>query len=312
MTEDNINYFKEKLEELPDKVRWSIQAVDYLKEIDVIKNKYKLHIDQAAILEHVCQLFVLGEIDASEFIDHMFNDGHISSQISADILLDIDTQILKKIREKIEAFESAETEIEKKRVEYMDDEEKEIAEINTLYQEQDNDYIKVNKEIEQELAAEGFAPDGSNITEEDIARAYGISPAEYLARGQKGGIQEARESTGDASILNKNTLTEKEDLLRELETPQKSFVKPLFNRPAPKKEVVVETPVVAPDHQLQNTHIEEPLQIEDIITEEPKIEELKIEVTPTPEPRPKTNLEPIIKKPAKIDLGHDVYREPIE
>jgi hypothetical protein len=322
---NDTTYFEEKLETLPDHIRWAIQAVDYKSALEEIKKKYRLHIDQAATLEKLCQLFMLGDIDATGFVNNMFTEGHLSSQVAGEMLVDIDTLILKKIRGKIETFEHEEAEVIKNRDEYLEDSEKEINEVNTLYREQDDRYVKVEEEVENELRAEGFLDDGSNVTEEDIAKEYGMTPAEYLAQFKDnsvegGAIQAARntkDKTPEEVDLSKDTLSEKESLLKELESPQKSFATPLFT-PIVKienKAVTIKpsTPIT-PDHQLQNTHVEEPFHDEiNTVTPEERAQVSAKIPEPVVNPRPiSTHIEPAIKKPAKIDLTHDVYREPIE
>ncbi len=235
--------------------------------------------------------------------------------------MDVDTAILKRIREKIEGFEQEELEVERHRNQYLTEEERAIDEMNTVYKQQDEEYVKVSKEVEDELKKEGFLEDGSNITEEDIAKSYGMTTADYLAQNKKGGaLQEAREQeTTTTTPTPASILSEKEDLLNELESPKKSFSEPLFTKaPAPKP---AEVAPIAPDHQLENTHVEEPFH-DEINTVVKAVEPVKaiptpVEVAPTPvkpaEVEPiETNIAPIIKKPAKIDLTHDVYREPIE
>lgn len=309
MNNNTTTYFEEKLETLPDHLRWAIRDVDYITELGEIKKKYKLHIDQAATLEVVTQRLILGDIDAAGFMDAMFKEAYISSQIAADILVDVDIHILKRIREKIESFEQEELEVQRHRDQYRTEEEVRIDDMNTVYKQQDEEYVRVKKEVEEEMAKEGYLEDGSNITDEDIAKAYGMTVAEYLAQNTKGAIQAARNTEDITEETSPSEIqSEKEELLRELESPEKSFVKPLFTaKPVEVKKV--ETAPIAPDHQLQNTHVEEPFHDEvnaPVTVVEP------VNETPKPvAPVIKHNIEPIIKKPAKIDLGSDPYREPI-
>lgn len=320
---NSTNYFQEKLETLPDHVRWAIRDVDYMKELAEIKKKHKLHIDQAATLESLAQHLMLGDIDAATFMSSLFKEAYISSQIAADILVDIDTMILRRIREKIESFEQEEKEIQRHRDQFRTDEEVEIDDMNTLYRQKDEEYVRVTEEIKQELAAEGFKEDGSNITDEDIAKSYGMTMAEYLAQNRQGAIKAAQEAKDVVNTTPTEILSEKEELMRELESPEKSFAKPLFAKKAEATPVMKKVGVapLAPDHQLQNTRVEEPFH-DDVNA--PLGPTKAIETTPTPitTPNPTENIvkvvpkpvdtTPIIKKPAKIDLGADPYREPIE
>lgn len=307
---NSTNYFQEKLETLPDHLRWAIREVDYMKELAEIKKKHKLHIDQASTLEMVAQRLILGDIDAAAFVNTLFKEAYVSSQAAADILVDIDQLILKKIREKIESFEQEELEVQRHRDQYRTDDEVEIDELNTIYRQQDEEYVKVKQEVEEQLNKEGFLPDGSNVTDEDIARAYGMTLAEYLAQNKADTTEVA--TTGDI-------VDEKEELLRELESPKKSFTTPIFtgiSKPVAKK--LTTAPITPPDHQLQNTHVEQPYHddINPPIEPTKAVETVHVDttvVTPTTvTPSTKIANTPIIKKPAKIDLGHDIYREPIE
>lgn len=314
MNNNSTNYFQEKLETLPNHLRWAIRDVDYMKELSDIKKKHKLHIDQAATLEQITQRLILGDIDAPTFMNTMFKEAYVSSQVAADILVDIDVMILKRIREKIESFEQEEQEVQRHRDEYKTEEEREIDTMNAVYRQQDEEYIKIKKDVEEELSNEGFLEDGSNITDEDIAKAYGMTVAEYLAQNKNGAIKTARATE---EINEKTTpddiLSEKEDLLKELESPEKSFVKPLFTaKPVEVKKV--EIPPIAPDHQLQNTHVEEPIHTEIYLPSEvvEPVASAPIPTTPTVAPIKPVDVAPVIKKPAKIDLSHDIYREPIE
>lgn len=141
---DTSTYFEEKLLSLPDQIRWAIQAVDYKAALNEIKAKYRLHIDQSAVLESLCERFMLGDIDAPLFVNNMFSEGHVSSQIASDILIDIDTLILKKIKEHLELLEREEEELEQKHIENLEDDEREIREIDTAYKKQDEEYIKIS------------------------------------------------------------------------------------------------------------------------------------------------------------------------
>lgn len=320
---NSTNYFQEKLETLPDHVRWAIRDVDYMKELAEVKKKYKLHIDQAATLESLTQHLILGDIDAATFMNSLFKEAYISSQIAADILVDIDTLILRRIREKIESFEQEEKEVQRHRDQFRTDEEVEIDDMNALYRQKDEEYVRINEEIKQELAAEGFKEDGSNITDEDIAKSYGMTMAEYLAQNRQGAIKAAQESKDVVDTTPSEILSEKEELMRELESPEKSFSKPLFAKKPENSPVIkkIETTPITPDHQLQNTHVEEPFHDDVNVPLEPT---KAMESTPEPvvipkpaekivgaKPKP-VDTTPIIKKPAKIDLGTDPYREPIE
>ena len=93
---------------------------------------------------------------------------------------------------------------------------------------------------------------------------------------------------------------DKAELLRELESPEKSFTTPLF-RPIP-KAIEKQEPIILPDHQLQNTHIETPY-----IEEQPQI---PVITAITAKPVDRTI--PTIKKPTLLTLSIDPYKESID
>lgn len=295
---NNTTYFQEKLETLPDYVRWSIEETDYVQELETIKKKYRLHIDQSATLETLCQQFILGDIDPTGFVESLFHDGKVSYQMAGDILVEINTTIIEKIKQRIEKFKDEEREVEEMQKTYLNDAEKEIEEINTIYAQQDNEYVKVVEEVEKEIKA-----NGGDLSEEDMAHMEGVTPAQYLANKRNTAEPTLKTATLDISATTptETLQSEKEDILKELEQPQKSFSSPIFKviKPTPP---VVEEKVTPPDHQLENTHIEEPIHAETPVAPQP----VKAEQTPKPP------IQPIITKPAKIEISHDIYREPIE
>ena len=249
-------------------------------------------------METLCQQFILGDIDPTGFVESLFHDGKVSYQMAGDILVEINTTIIEKIKQRIEKFKDEEREVEEMQKTYLNDAEKEIEEINTIYAQQDNEYVKVVEEVEKEIKA-----NGGDLSEEDMAHMEGVTPAQYLANKRNIAEPTLKTATLDISATTptETLQSEKEDILKELEQPQKSFSSPIFKviKPTPP---VVEEKVTPPDHQLENTHIEEPIHVETPVAPQP----VKAEQTPKPP------IQPIITKPAKIEISHDIYREPIE
>lgn len=305
---NQTEYFTEKIATLPEDLQEAIYASDYEKILSDIQREYKLHIDQGQVLETLETQLMFGDIDAPEFINGMFNEAHVSSAVAGDILLKIDMLILRKIRTYIEDMEEVRRRDKELERLLMDDEELAQEEESELYANYYADSAKIIEETKEELLEEGILEDGSNITDEMIAKEFGTTVEELRKRGNKevGALKEAQDwNTGQS--FTPDLQTEKEELMRELESPEKSFVKPMFI----KKEI---QPVTLPDHQLQNTHIEIPY-IEEIV---PEIKEVVEKAVPAPAPivaeKPKL-IDPTastIKKPTKITLSIDPYKEPIE
>lgn len=305
---NQTEYFTEKIATLPEDLQEAIHASEYAKILADIQREYKLHIDQGQVLETLGTQLMFGDIDAPGFVNGMFNEAHVSSAVAGDILLKIDQQILRKIRIYIEQMEDIRAKDEELRRLLLEDEELAQEDEAAVYAKYYEDTAAALKEASDELLAKGFSPDGSNITDDMIARELGISVEELGKIGKVGALKEAQD-WGSTQSFTPSFITEKEELMRELESPEKSFTTPLFKR----KEV----PVTLPDHQLQNTHVEIPY-IEEIVPEVTKIVEKPVqEPAPTPAPvveipKPVDPTATTIKKPTKITLSIDPYKEPIE
>lgn len=258
----NKTYYDEKLITLSENLQYAITMSNWQESLVQIQTKFKLHIDQTQVLEDCTMKLMFGDIDAPDFINHMFSDAHINSETAADILLEVDLKILKNIRECLEIIEEGEKEEEEIENFLLDDDEKQARAENEAYAKY---YAEVAKIREEDDASE---PD-IDVEEEEI-------PTDIPK--------------------------EKDDLLNEINTPTKSFTIGLT--PTPIQPTSTPIPV---DHQLQNTHIEEPFHTEDII---PEI--IKTETPPTPIKIQTTiDQQPEIKKPITINLD-DIYREPLE
>lgn len=281
----NQTYYDEKLKTLPENLQYAVIMSDWKKHLVEIQNQFKLHIDQTQVLEDSVIKLMFGDIDAPDFISNMFNNGHVNSETAADILLEIDLKILKKIRERLEAMAEQEKRDEELEQLLMSDEEIEEREESEKYANFYREVDRINRETEEELIKEGISPDGSNITDEML--------------GIKTEIPDDIEK-------------EKTDLLKEIETPSKSESKTVElkefipskiefaqNIPTPIEVVEEETKEIPVDHQLQNKELEKPYHEEDLISKT-RTTEIKKEENKTQ-----------IKKPINISLT-DIYREPIE
>ena len=303
---NQTDYFTEKIATLPEDIQEAIRASNHEAILKEIQKEYKLHIDQAQTLEILATQLIFGDIDAPQFVNGMFNEAHVSSAVAGDILLKIDLLILKEIREYVERIEEIKR-IEEEREKLLMSEEEELEqEKANAYAAYYADVENIRRRVAQELIDEGVMEDGSNITDEMLAKEMGISVEEFRKQTEVGGIKDPKAPIQDIQ-------SEKEELLHELESPEKSFTKPLFkvastpNIPKESPSVVLQKPsiekITLPDHQLQNTHIEKPY-VEEVVTPQP---------TNTPKaPAVPTSTEPIIKKPTKLTLSVDPYKEPIE
>lgn len=147
------NYYEEKLETLDENLKYAIIMSDWQDHILKIRDSFRLHIDQTQVLENATVRLMFGDIDAPDFINIMFNDAHISSQMAADILLDIDLKILKDIRERLERMEQEEKENEELEEILMPEEERlqriENEEYAKMYEELDKEFENMPEEDEE-------------------------------------------------------------------------------------------------------------------------------------------------------------------
>lgn len=302
---DKNQYFIDKIDTLPTDLQYAIMYSGWDKSIEGLQKEYKLHIDQGQVLESTAMKLMFGDIDATDFVNTMFTEGHVSTQVSADILLAIDEKILKKIRELLEEYsemEKRDTEIKKM---MMTDEELAADEEAEDYAEYYAETAKKIAENEDKLEEMGINPDGSNATDEQLAQFYGISVEEYKRQKAVESASGALKDSTPDSVIPTDIQKEKADLLKELESPQKSFARPLSPTYQEDHEPL------KPDHQIENIHIETPYhEPENVIIE--KEPEPVVETKPTAEPISTKIATNLIKKPTKIDMSHDVYREPIE
>lgn len=300
---NQTDYFTEKIATLPEDLQEAIQASNHQAVLQDIQREYRLHIDQAQTLETLATQLIFGDIDAPTFVNHMFNEAHVSSSAAGDMLLKIDTLILRKIRlflEKIDEDRKKEAELQKA---LMSEEEEEEENTSEAYAEYYANVANILKETKENLLAEGILPDGSNITDEMMAKEMGITVEELHRMKEVGAFEEAQTKPSSYIENHAQIHSEKEELLHELESPRKSFVTPLFTPITQTKKtqmpfVKVEIPssqveeTVPPDHQLQNTQIETPYKEETVV--------------------PQTESTPVIKKPTRVVLSNDPYKEPIE
>lgn len=295
----NQTYYDEKIKTLPENLQYAIMMSDWEKTLIEIQNKFKLHIDQTQVLEDSTIKLMFGDIDASDFINIMFNDGHVNSTLAADILLDIDLKILKKVRQTLIDIEEKEKEDEELEELLMDEDERNEKKELEIYGNYYKEVAKILDETEQEILKEGILPDGSNITDEML----GITTE----------IPEDVDKT-------------KDELLQEINTPTKSFSEKTLIQ-IPKIDIYKENEnkvldtnvsdkieIIPVDHQIENIHLEKPYkntEMKEVIKTEINKNLSTIstqDISKTKEEKPNIIN---IKRPVDINLN-DIYREPIE
>ncbi len=144
----NQSYYEEKIKTLPENLQYAVMMSDWKKILINIQSKFKLHVDQTQVLEDSVIKLMFGDIDAPDFIANMFSNGHVNSETAADILLDIDLQILKPIRQRLEDMEKEETEEEGIDTSLLSDEEKEDRDNAEVYAKFYSDMEQVKDDVE--------------------------------------------------------------------------------------------------------------------------------------------------------------------
>lgn len=268
----NKTYYDEKLTTLSDNLRSAIIMSDWEKILVEVQNKFKLHIDQTQVLEDCTIKLMFGDIDAPDFINHMFNDAHINSETAADILLEVDLKILKTIRKDlidIEEGEKSEEEIENF---LLDDEERKSRAEDDLYAKYYAEVEKIREEDDASPEDEEDEEIPTNIPKEkdDLLNEIN-SPSKSFTVG-----------------LTKN--------------------QPIQQQPTPTQPTPQPIPV---DHQLENTHLETPFHPEEFIADLPKTEILVQQTSIPIKISTNLDQKSEIKKPITINLD-DIYREPLE
>ena len=98
----------EKFKLLPDDAQAAIKSFDYDTVLQEIYKSYKLHIDQAYILEKTVAQIVFGEIEASTLLEFIQKELRLDHETAVKITLDVNIKILKRIQEKMREIQSSE------------------------------------------------------------------------------------------------------------------------------------------------------------------------------------------------------------
>lgn len=159
----NNTYYQEKLESLPENLRYAVVMSDWEKSLLQIRDRFKLHVDQTQVLEDSAMKLMFGDIDAPDFINVMFNEAHINSETAADILLEVDLKILKNIRERMEAVGVEDQKSDEIEALLLDDEEVEAREEADAHADYYEDMAKM---IEEEPEPENLEEIPTDINKE--------------------------------------------------------------------------------------------------------------------------------------------------
>ncbi len=227
----NQNYYEDKLKTLPEDLQYAVMMSDWEKSLVDIKNKFKLHIDQTQVLENSVIRLMFGDIDAPTFISNMFNEAHINSETSADILLDVDMKILKNIRNRLEDMEKEE-ENEKAIDEFMmDDQEREDRDNANTYAKYYEEMHQLSKDIDDgkiELEDDNNTeiPEDIEKEKEDILQVIESSSP----------IRTKTETTQNNTVIE----TEKESIKPDHQLQNKEIEKPFHEEDVIKENIEVE------------------------------------------------------------------------
>jgi uncharacterized protein (DUF2267 family) len=240
----NNTYYNEKLETLPENLQYAVIMSNWKESLVQIQTQFKLHIDQTQVLEDSAIKLMFGDIDAPDFINHMFNDAHINSETAADILLEVDLKILKKIREILEGLRITDEEEEEIEDFLMDNEERKAREEDDAYA---NHYAEIAKIREED----DMSP------EDEVEQVPEVKAIPEIQEVKKIEVEPVK----SAEEIHVEMLKEKDELLNEINSPTKSFIL--------ESSRIQTIPV---DHQIENTHLEEPFHPYKLTNELPKTE----------------------------------------
>lgn len=104
----SIESQEEKFKLLPEDAQAAIRSFDYDKELQEIYKTYKLHIDQAYILEKAVARVVFGEIEPSALREFIEKELRLEQETAIKITFDVNMNILKKIQDKMREIQSLE------------------------------------------------------------------------------------------------------------------------------------------------------------------------------------------------------------
>lgn len=103
MTQDELNEkLRARFKELPKAVQDAVTSADVEKQLRVLADESKLHIDQWQLLENDVMLTLFGFQPTDELAHHLKNDLDISAELAASLATDISRIVFQPIREELE------------------------------------------------------------------------------------------------------------------------------------------------------------------------------------------------------------------
>ena len=96
MNYDQIN-LKEEFQKMPEKLREALISVDKVKAFSEVREKYKIHVDQAGILAREIDLVLMGFVPTKDFTERLKEKIGADDEKARKIAKDVDEKIFIKI-----------------------------------------------------------------------------------------------------------------------------------------------------------------------------------------------------------------------
>ena len=106
MTATSIERNSEKFNLLPEDFKTAIKNSSYDQELEIIRTKHKLHIDQSATLEDVLAMMIFGEIASIDFVAKIEEKINVSHEEANAIAKEINEKIIEQIKENLKKIET--------------------------------------------------------------------------------------------------------------------------------------------------------------------------------------------------------------
>lgn len=102
------NYLLEHIDKLPSDLKTAVLTTNYLSALHNIQSSRKLHIDQAASLERLTFMLMLGEIDETQYLERLSKELYISDSVAEEIGNEVQTLVLEPILKKFQLLQTTE------------------------------------------------------------------------------------------------------------------------------------------------------------------------------------------------------------
>ena len=96
---------------LPVDIQEAIKLFDYDHRLQKVHKKHKLHIDQSVALEALLADIIFGDMKSLELTNNIEKDLRIERSLAAEIALEINSDIILPLREKIKEVQETENTI---------------------------------------------------------------------------------------------------------------------------------------------------------------------------------------------------------